>query len=179
VLGLDDEQIQTLCRDQAGAQVLEAVNFNAPGQVVIAGDRDAVAQAVIAAKGIGARRAILLPISVPSHCALMRDAAEQLSIVLAKTPFTTPSIEILHNVSVSSVRDPDDIRALLTRQLYCPVRWVETVQAMVGRGISTAIEAGPGKVLAGLGKRIDKRIETLPVFDVTGLNRALEATTHA
>jgi [acyl-carrier-protein] S-malonyltransferase len=179
LLGLDDDQVRALCIEQAEGQVLEAVNFNAPNQVVIAGDREAVQRGVVAAKHAGAKHAILLPVSVPCHCTHMRRGAGELEQLLAETRFSTPTLEILHNVSVSASRDPDDLRGLLARQLYSPVPWVETVRAMVERGVSIAIESGPGKVLAGLGKRIDKGIETLPVFDQAGLNKALEATKYA
>ena len=179
LLGLNDEQVRALCLEQAEGQVLEPVNFNAPSQVVIAGDRDAVKRGVAAAKQAGAKRAILLPVSVPCHCTHMRRGADELAQLLAETQFSTPTLEILHNVSVSPARDTDDLRELLARQLYSPVPWVGTVRAMVERGVSMAIEFGPGKVLAGLGKRIDKAIETLPVYDQAGLNRALEATRNA
>jgi len=131
----------------------------------------------------GAKRAILLPVSVPSHCALMRDAAERFGEVLTQTAVQLPAIEVLHNVTVEPAQSPEAIRDLLARQLYSPVRWVETVRAMAERGVTLAVEAGPGKVLTGLGKRIDKRIETLPAFDPAGLNaglnRALEEIWHA
>jgi [acyl-carrier-protein] S-malonyltransferase len=179
LLGLNDDQVRALCLDQAEGQVLEAVNFNAPDQVVIAGDRDAVQRGVAAAKQIGAKRAILLPVSVPCHCAHMRRGADELAQLIAETHFSTPTLEILHNVSVSPAHSPDELRELLARQLYSPVPWVATVRAMVKRGVSIAIECGPGKVLTGLGKRIDKGIETLPVFDPASLHKALEATKHA
>lgn len=173
VLGLDDDTVVELCEANAGGQVLAAVNYNAPGQVVIAGDRDAVERGVTAAKSAGAKRAIVLPVSVPSHCALMRDAAERFGEVLTQTAVQSPAIEVLHNVTVEPAQSPEAIRDLLARQLYSPVRWVETVRAMAERGVTLAVEAGPGKVLTGLGKRIDKRIETIPVFDPAGLNASL------
>jgi [acyl-carrier-protein] S-malonyltransferase len=179
VLGLDDDAVRGLCEASAQGQVLAAVNFNAPGQVVIAGNREAVERGVAAAKSAGAKRAITLPVSVPSHCALMRDAAVRFGEILAQTTFHPPMIEVLHNVTVASEHSPDAIRDLLARQLYSPVRWVETIRAMADRGVTLAVEAGPGKVLAGLCKRIDKRIDTLPVFDGAGLNEALEEIQHA
>ena len=179
VLGLDEERIRAVCAEQAGEEVLEAVNFNAPGQVVIAGDRAAVERGVAAAKDAGAKRALLLPVSVPSHCALMQGAAGEFAAALRQVTISAPVIEVLHNVTVAGAKDPDEIRDLLARQLPNPVRWVETIQAFAERGCTVAVEAGPGKVLAGLGKRIDKRIDTLPVFDEAGLSSALEATTHA
>jgi [acyl-carrier-protein] S-malonyltransferase len=179
MLGLDEDAVISLCAAQAQGEVLEAVNFNAPGQVVVAGQRGAVERAVAAAKGAGAKRAIVLPVSVPSHCALMRDAAEQLGTRLAETTLRMPAVPVLHNVTVTAATDVHDLRGLLVRQLYSPVRWVETIRALAGMGISAAVEAGPGKVLAGLGKRIDGSITTLPVFDSAGLDQALEAMNHA
>ena len=179
VLGLDDAAVSALCAEQAQGDVLEAVNFNAPGQVVIAGRRAAVERAVGAAKGAGAKRALVLPVSVPSHCGLMRDAAEQLGAQLAAIRVQPPAVPVLHNVSVTAAAEPGELRSLLVRQLYSPVRWVETIRALAAMGINTAVEAGPGKVLTGLGKRIDGALTTLPVFDPAGLDHALEATTHA
>jgi len=179
LLGLDDQAVLTLCQEQAGEQVLEAVNFNAPGQVVIGGDRDAVERGIVAAKEAGAKRAIMLAVSVPSHCALMREAAAALSAHLTGIEVTMPTVDVLHNVGAAAAASTEELRDLMERQLYRPVQWVKTVRAMAERGVTTAIECGPGKVLAGLGKRIDKRIEFLPVFDADGLSKALEATAHA
>jgi [acyl-carrier-protein] S-malonyltransferase len=178
LLGLDDEVVGDLCRSQAQGQVLAPVNFNAPGQVVIAGERDAVQRAIEASKAAGAKRAVLLPVSVPSHCALMQDAAADLAARLERTEVHQPSIPVIHNVTVETAESPAQIRSLLAQQLFSPVRWVETVQAVAERGVPLAIEAGPGKVLAGLNKRIDKRLTTLPVFDPDGLSHALEASAH-
>lgn len=178
ILGLGDDAVAALCREHASTQVLEPVNFNAPGQVVIAGERDAVQRAVDAAKGAGAKRAVLLPVSVPSHCALMRGAAEDFAVRLAQTELHAPSIPVLHNVSVDVAELPAQIRDLLSRQLYSPVRWVETVRAIADRGVQLAIEAGPGKVLTGLVKRIDKRLTTMPLFDPDGLSKAVETTSN-
>ncbi len=179
LLGLDDDAVAELCRSQAAGQVLQPVNFNAPGQVVIAGERDAVQRAIDASKAAGAKRAVLLPVSVPSHCALMREAATELAAQLQQTEFHVPSIPVIHNVTVDMAESPELIRQRLAEQLFSPVRWVETVQAVAERGVQLAIEAGPGKVLTGLGKRIDKRLTMLPVFDPEGLSHALEASTHA
>ncbi|MCG6943223.1 MAG: ACP S-malonyltransferase [Thiohalocapsa sp.] len=179
ILGLDDAQVVEVCAEQAHGEVLEAVNFNAPGQVVIAGGKAAVERGVAAAKAAGARRAVVLPVSVPSHCALMRDSGERLAERLAATKLRLPAVPVLHNVSVAIAEDPDTLRDLLAQQLYSPVRWVETIRALAGMGITTAVEAGPGKVLAGLGKRIDKTITTLPVFDPAGLDHALEVIGNA
>ncbi len=175
LLGLDDAAVAELCEANADGEILEPVNFNAPGQVVIAGARTAVQRAIDASKAAGAKRAVLLPVSVPSHCTLMRDAAEQFALELERVELRAPSIPVIHNVSVETADSPELIRALLAQQLYSPVRWVETVRAVADRGTQLAIEAGPGKVLASLGKRIDKRLTTLPVFDPEGLSTALEA----
>lgn len=179
VLGLDDDQVRAVCAEQAEGQVLEAVNFNAPGQVVIAGDKDAVERGVAAAKAAGAKRALLLAVSVPSHCALMRESAEKLAERLAAIPLRLPAVPVLHNVSVAAAEDVTQLRALLAQQLFSPVRWVETIRALAAMGITTAVEAGPGRVLTGLGKRIDKTMTTLPVFDPAGLDHALEVTANA
>jgi [acyl-carrier-protein] S-malonyltransferase len=178
VLGLDDAQVAALCAAQAEGEVLEAVNFNAPGQVVIAGAAGAVNRAVGAAKAAGAKRAIVLPVSVPSHCALMQPAAERLAAYLAGVTVKSPQIPVIHNVTVETAADPDLIRSLLVRQLASPVRWVETVQRLSAEA-SLALEAGPGKVLTGLGKRIVPDLTTLPVLDPTTLESALEAARHA
>jgi [acyl-carrier-protein] S-malonyltransferase len=179
ILGLENDQIIALCAEQAQGEVVEAVNFNAPRQVVIAGDRAAVERGIAAAKAAGAKRAVLLPVSVPSHCSLMRGSAERLAERLAATPMRMPSVPVLHNVSVSIAEGLDELRRLLGRQLYSPVRWVETVCALRAKGIGVAVEAGPGKVLTGLGRRIDPAIKTWPVFDPEGLAQALEVTADA
>lgn len=175
ILGLDDDQVRALCEQAAQGEVAEAVNFNSPGQVVIAGNASAIARAIELAKSAGAKRALPLDVSVPSHCALMHDAAEQLYEVMRDLPFAQPEIPVLHNVSVASATEPDQIRDLLKQQLYSPVRWVETVRAMKEAGADTLVEAGPGKVLTGLNKRIDKTITALPVFDGASLEKALES----
>ncbi len=175
ILGLEDEQVSRVCEAAASGQVAQAVNFNSPGQVVIAGDRTAIERAVKLATEAGAKRALMLSVSVPSHCELMKPAAAQLESMLGELTVQLPSIEVIHNVDVSVSITPDDIRQKLVQQLYQPVRWVETVQAMVSQGISTVVEAGPGKVLTGLNKRIDRKINSLPVTDPAGLEKALEA----
>jgi [acyl-carrier-protein] S-malonyltransferase len=174
ILGLDDDTIRRVCEEGAEDQVVEAVNFNAPGQVVIAGNAEAVKRTADLAKQAGAKRALLLDVSVPSHCALMRPAAERLSSVLAAASLSAPRMPVLHNVTVEVAEDTDQMRALLLEQLYRPVRWVETVQAFSRRGIDLVVEAGPGKVLTGLGKRIDKTLPTLPVFDSATLDQLME-----
>ena len=179
VLGLADDQVVAVCAQAAQGGILEPVNFNSPGQVVIAGEAAAVERGIAAAKAAGAKRAILLPVSVPSHCALMRPAAERLAVILAAITLEAPRIPVLHNVTVDAVAEPAAIRERLVRQLYSPVRWVETVRCLADQGVGLLLEAGPGKVLTGLTKRIDDRLEALAVLDPKGLALALEATQHA
>ena len=175
VLGLDDDAVRTLCANAAQGEGAEAVNFNSPGQVVIAGDRAAIERAIELAKEAGARRALMLPVSAPSHCALMRPAAEKLAAMLETVSVKLPEIPVIHNVDVDIAGSADAIREKLVQQLYQPVRWVETIQAMKQRGIETLVEAGPAKVLTGLGKRIDKTLTFLPVLDPASLEKALES----
>lgn len=175
ILGLSDEEVVKACDAAAQGAVVQAVNFNAPGQVVVAGSTAAVERAVALAKEAGAKRAIMLPVSVPSHCNLMQPAADELARTLATIDVKSPVIEVLHNVDVASHRDADTIRALLAQQLHKPVRWVETIQTLGKAGASTIVECGPGKVLAGLNKRIDRDMNALPVFDAASLQAALDA----
>lgn len=176
VLGLDDYPVRAVCAQAQQGDVVEAVNFNSPGQVVIAGQVAAVNRAIELAKAAGAKRAVLLPVSVPSHCALMKPAALRLADRLHDLSFAAPRISVINNVDVSQPDDPAQIKAALVRQLYSPVRWVETVQAMARHGVTKIIEAGPGKVLAGLNKRIVKDIETYAVFDPSTLATARSST---
>jgi len=175
IIGLDDEQVRAACAEAAQGEVVEAVNYNAPGQVVIAGNAAAVQRAGEACKARGAKRALPLPVSAPSHCALMRPAAEKLAARLAGVAVSRPVIPVLQNVDVTSHTDGDEIRATLKAQLYSPVRWVETVQKLAGQGALKQIEFGPGRVLIGLAKRIDKTVEAYPVYDPTTLQAALAA----
>jgi [acyl-carrier-protein] S-malonyltransferase len=179
VLGLSDEQVRDVCAEAAGDQVLEPVNFNSPGQVVLAGDADAVGRALVAAKAAGAKRAVTLPVSVPSHCALMRPAAELLGQQLADVAIAPPKTPVIHNVSVAAESNPEKIRDLLVQQLYSPVRWSEIIRFFADAGATALVEAGPGKVLTGLTKRIDRKLGAHAVFDTKGLASALEATQHA
>ena len=156
ILGLEDEQLKAICAEAAQGEVVEAVNFNSPGQVVIAGNAAAVERAMEVAKAAGAKRALLLPVSVPSHCSLMKPAAEKLAEALKSVNIRTPQIRVIHNADVASYDDADKIKDALVRQLYSPVRWTETVNALVAEGITESAECGPGKVLAGLAKRINK-----------------------
>jgi [acyl-carrier-protein] S-malonyltransferase len=174
ILGLDDEQVRQVCADAAQGQVVEAANLNSPGQVVIAGDAVAVARAIALAREAGAKRAVALPVSVPSHCALMRPAADGLASALHAVALEAPKIPVLHNADAQSHQVPDEIRGLLARQLYSPVRWVETVQRIAAAGVDGLIEMGPGRVLSGLAKRIDRRIETHAVLDPDSLDLALK-----
>jgi [acyl-carrier-protein] S-malonyltransferase len=174
ILGLEDAQVIELCRQAEEGEVVAAVNFNSPGQVVIAGNSAAVERAMALAKAAGAKRALPLPVSVPSHCNLMRPAAEAFADSLARVELRVPEIPVLHNVDVQPHPDPDAIRAALSEQLYRPVRWVETIQTMGRQGISRCLEMGPGKVLAGLNKRIEKELETRSVYDPASLAAALQ-----
>ncbi|HET7650441.1 MAG TPA: ACP S-malonyltransferase, partial [Gammaproteobacteria bacterium] len=150
-------------------------NFNAPGQVVIAGNAAAVARAGDACKARGAKRALPLPVSAPSHCALMLPAAERLAEQLATVPFSHPAIPVVHNVDVAPHADAEAIRAALKAQLHSPVRWVETIRRLADQGVNQLVELGPGKVLSGLAKRIDKNVEACSVNDQPSLEAALEA----
>ena len=169
VLGLDDEAVRTVCAEAAQGEVLEAVNFNSPGQVVIAGNKAAVERGCALAKEKGAKRALMLPVSVPSHCALMQPAAEKLAAALKSVAIQAPVVPVLHNADVTAYGAPDAIRDALTRQLYCPVRWVETIQAMGVQNVMMILECGPGKVLAGLNKRILDTVPTLALTDLAAL----------
>lgn len=175
IVGLDDDAVRALCEQNAQGEVLSAVNFNSPGQVVIAGTAVAVARAVENAKAAGAKLAKVLPVSVPSHCALMHPAAERMRERLKQVAIVAPQIPVLHNVHVKAESDPDAIRDALVRQIEFPVRWVETVQAITAQGVAKIIECGPGRVLVGLNKRISKEVSTLPVFDPESLRLAREA----
>ncbi len=176
ILGLTDDQVRSVCGDAAQGAVVEAVNFNAPGQVVIAGSADAIGRATVLAKEAGAKRALPLPVSVPSHSSLMREAAEHFATAISSITINAPEIPVINNVDVSIETDPDAIRDSLARQLYNPVRWVETVQKMQQSGVDTLIECGPGKVLAGLNKRIERGMKAAPLFDCTSLDAAMALT---
>lgn len=172
VLGLDDEQVRASCAAAAEDQVVEAVNYNSPGQVVIAGSKEAVERAIVNAKDAGAKRAMLLPVSVPSHCQLMKPAADVMASKLSDIEFAAPTLKVLHNVDVQPHSSAEGIRVALAEQLYKPVRWVETVQALSAEGVETLIELGPGKVLAGLTKRIDRSLTGVCVQDLASLEKA-------
>ena len=169
VLGLDDAAVIEACAKAAEGEVVSAVNFNSPGQVVIAGSKAAVLRAMEVLKAAGAKRVLPLPVSVPSHCALMQGAAEELNEYLKTVKMSKPSLPIIHNVDVQIHSDPNAIKVALVKQLYNPVRWVETVQYLVGQGCSHIVECGPGKVLAGLNKRIAETAECLAIGDAASL----------
>jgi [acyl-carrier-protein] S-malonyltransferase len=171
VLGLEDAQVLAVCEQADG--VVEAVNFNSPGQVVIAGNKAAVEVAMVLATEAGASRVVPLPVSVPSHCSLMKPAAEQLAVKLESMEFNLPTVPVLHNVQFSEAKNVDEIKSLLVQQLYRPVQWVETVSAMKKQGVESLYELGPGKVLMGLNRRIDRKMKVQPVFDVVTLEKAL------
>ncbi|MES2579604.1 MAG: ACP S-malonyltransferase [Pseudomonadota bacterium] len=154
ILGLEDEAVRAVCIEAAQNEVCEPVNFNSPGQVVIAGNKAAVERGMEIAKAKGAKRALALPVSVPSHCALMKPAAEKLAVYLADVAVHVPQIPVIHNADVASYLTADEIKQALVRQLYSPVRWVESVQAISAKSITNSAECGPGKVLTGLTKRI-------------------------
>ena len=173
ILGLDDDAVRAVCTDAAAGEVVEAVNLNSPGQVVIAGNKAAVERAMALAKDRGAKRALPLPVSVPSHSSLMLPAAEKLLAHLHNVTIATPTIPVLHNTDVESHATADAIRTALAKQLHTPVRWVETVQALKAAGIERVIECGPGKVLAGLNKRIDDSLAAMALVDEASLAAAL------
>lgn len=175
VMGLEADAVREACAEAAQGEVVEAANLNAPGQIVIAGAKAAVERAADAAKARGAKRAVLLPVSAPFHCALMRPAAERLAERLAGVSIATPQIAVLNNVDVAVRTAPDEIREALVRQAFSPVRWIETVQEMGRRGMRHVIECGPGKVLAGMTKRIAKDVEGGSAHDAASLEQSIAA----
>ncbi len=177
ILGIDDNEVRAACLEAAQGDVVEAVNFNSPGQVVIAGHKQAVERAMAIAKGKGAKRALPLPVSVPSHCALMRPAADRLADYLKNVEVLVPAITVIHNADVAGYSDSASIKDALVRQLFSPVRWVETIRYLAGTGVSHIAECGPGKVLAGLNKRIDGNLQSLALTDVAAIEQAVAALT--
>jgi [acyl-carrier-protein] S-malonyltransferase len=173
ILGLDNEQIKNICEQAAQGEIVSAANYNSTGQIVIAGHAAAVKRAVELAKNVGARKSIILPVSVPSHCALMESAARKLADRMNRINFKVGNIPVIHNVDVSKKTDPAAIKQAMAEQLYKPVHWVKTIEMMKKQGITRIVECGPGKVLSGLIKRIDRTIETLPVYDPESLTTAL------
>ncbi|MBW3471857.1 ACP S-malonyltransferase [Proteus vulgaris] len=173
IIGLDNDAIAKACEEAAQGQVVSPVNFNSPGQVVIAGNKEAVERAGVLCKEAGAKRALPLAVSVPSHCALMKPAADKLAIALQEIEFKQPEIQVVNNVDVKAQTDVNAIRDALVRQLYNPVRWTETVELIDEKGITQLLEIGPGKVLTGLTKRISKEMNAAAVNDIASLNAAL------
>ncbi|GKW01558.1 ACP S-malonyltransferase [Pectobacterium carotovorum] len=174
IIGLDNEAIAKACEESAQGQVVSPVNFNSPGQVVIAGNKDAVERAGAACKAAGAKRALPLPVSVPSHCALMEPAAKKLAVALESVTFNSPVIPVVNNVDARIETTPEAIRDALVRQLHCPVRWTDCVEFMASQGIESLLEVGPGKVLTGLTKRIVDTLTAAAVNDPASLSAAIE-----
>lgn len=172
IIGLDDDSIAKACEEAAQGEVVSPVNFNSPGQVVIAGNKAAVERAGALCKEAGAKRALPLPVSVPSHCALMKPAADKLAVALEEIEFNTPNLPVINNVDVIAETDPAKIKDALVRQLYSPVRWTEGVQLMSEQGVEKLFELGPGKVLTGLTKRIVKTLSAAAINDVATLDAA-------
>jgi len=173
IIGGDDDAVLAAGREAAQNEVVEPVNFNAPGQLVVAGHRAAVERAIVLAKARGAKRAMMLPVSAPFHSSLLAPAAERLALRLAHVEIRKPAIPVLHNVDVSTHDAPDDIRTALARQAASPVRWTEIVRAMADAGVTHVVECGPGKVLTGLVRRIDERLTALSLADEAALAEAL------
>lgn len=174
IIGLEDHQVTDACEKAAQGEVVDAVNFNAPGQVVIAGHASAVQRAMTEAQSLGAKRAVPLPVSVPSHCSLMSGAAEKLGEQLLRIDIHSPDMTLIHNTDVMSHSAPEVIRNALKEQLYKPVRWVDSIKFMHDQGVTRFVECGPGKVLMGLNKRIVKDAEHLSIFDSKSLHNTLE-----
>lgn len=176
IIGLDESEVEAICKSamESPSEVLSPANYNSIGQTVIAGHLVAVKRAILLAKERGAKLAMLIPVSVPSHCQLMQPAAQRLSTLLADTHFKKPSIPIISNVDVKYYENADDIRQGLIRQLYLPVRWVETIQKFVDQDIYNIIECGPGKILTGLNKRINKNLQLFTTADIASLTALLQ-----
>lgn len=177
IVGLDDDTVSSICTEITAilpGTSLEPANFNAPGQVVIAGHSQAITQAVTLAKSKGAKLAVVLPMSIPSHCSLMQPAAEKFALLLETTTFQSPKIPVFHNVDVQQHPEIASIREILARQLSHPVRWTETIQTIAALGVKHVIECGPGKVLSGLTRRIDKNLESFTLTDYNSFRRTIE-----
>ena len=175
IMGIDDDIVVDACRQAAQQQIVAAVNFNAPGQVVIAGDADAVARAVAICKKAGAKRAVELPVSAPFHTSLMRPAADNLAQLIEQTNFSAPQIPVIHNVHAQAEDKPQAIKSLMLEQIYKPVLWVDCVNGLAARGAEILIECGPGRVFNGLSKRIDRNLTSLATDDVASLENALSS----
>lgn len=175
ILGLDDEVVVKLCDEAAQGDIVSAVNYNSPGQIVIAGQASAVERAIVLCKSAGAKRALPLPVSVPSHCALMKPAAQRLSVELDAVTLGTPQIPVVQNVAAEVAGSSEVIKQNLLMQLYSPVLWAPTVRVMAEQGVSRMIECGPGKVLSGLNKRIERSLELGAIGDMAGFDKALNS----
>tara|TARA_R110000782_G_scaffold42090_15_gene95969 strand:+ start:111 stop:647 length:537 start_codon:yes stop_codon:yes gene_type:complete len=175
VIGLDDDSVIKVCEEASKVGVAEAVNFNSPGQVVIAGHHDALDRAIELLQAAGARRALKLPVSVPNHSSLMTGAGEALQEALAAARFSAPRITVISATDGIAYTDADNIRERLSRQVYAPVQWVRAVQALIEAGTTSIIECGPGKVLAGLCRRIDKNVSVSFIDNIDSLNKSLQA----
>ncbi len=179
IMGADDAAVIDACREAAQGEVVEPVNFNAPGQLVIAGNKAAVERAIIAAKARGAKRGVLLPVSAPFHSSLLKPAAEKLAARLAQVAISTPSIPVLHNVDVATHAEPDAIRKALAQQAASPVCWTQTIGALAARGVTHVVECGPGKVLTGLTRRIDERLMAIALSDDAAIAEARDTLAAA
>lgn len=175
ILGLDDDAVRAACADAAQGEIVEPVNFNAPSQVVIAGHKAAVERCAEAAKARGAKRAVMLPVSAPFHSSLLKPAADRLRERMQSVTFRAPQIAIVNNVDVAMVNDPAQIKDALARQACNPVRWVETVRAFAAQGVTHVVECGPGKVLAGLTKRIEGSLQGYAITDPASMQQTMEA----
>lgn len=176
ILGLAEDEVELLCEEESQEEVVTPVNYNAPGQIVIAGHTGAVDRVLQRARASGAKRTVVLPMSVPAHSPLMQEATARFEKRLVQVPLSHPRVPILHNTDVSSHNSDKEIRKAMARQLASPVRWAETIRAFAEQGMNTVIECGPGKVLTTLCKRINRRLNTLPVFDESSLKTALQQT---
>ncbi|MGH1461735.1 MAG: ACP S-malonyltransferase [Neptuniibacter sp.] len=175
ILGLDDSAIEEACKEAEQGEVVSPVNYNCPGQIVIAGQKEAVERAIENCKSAGAKRAIPLPVSVPSHCALMKPAAEKMAAELANIEISMPEIAVLQNVTASVASSVEELKENLLQQLYSPVLWTKSVQSMVDKGVESTVECGPGKVLSGLNKKIHRPLSVAAISDAAGLEKALSA----
>lgn len=175
IIGMDDDAIRQVCDETSTIGIAEAVNFNSPGQVVIAGHKKAIDLTIVRAEEVGARRAILLPVSVPSHSSLMIEAGGKLAEALAEVDFSTPEIPVINATDATPYSDAEDIRSRLALQVHRPVQWVATINAMLAAGANLIVECGPGKVLAGLSRRIDRGTPAVAVDSLAGLQKALQA----
>lgn len=175
VLGVEDDKIKEICKEASSTGVVEAVNFNSPGQVVIAGKASAVDRAIELLKAAGCKRAMPLPVSAPFHTSLMKPAAEKMSALIDKTIFNPPKIPVVHNYHAKTESDPEKIKQLMIKQIDNPVLWVDCINTLVKNGITITVECGPGSVLCGLSKRIDKSLESFPLETPVNMQSALEA----